>query len=256
MAACVTAFVRSSTRHDFRMCRQCVREAQSLRNPPVKRPSISAWLLAIALFALGYIYFSGDFLKGGVALVLAVMALYADLGPQRKGKSTRKKPLRPKLAETPNTNDTEASRDSKVEAPELAQANFTKIKLIWVGTLLLLTVASYAWPTFGIVFLGSSVFLLGVANNLLSFCSKKLGLFTGSSAAVLALATCAGADLGLIELTVFTIAGAAFGYAFAAVPVGAGKSRQSNDSDDDNRSSGFKAGRGGDFGGGGADGKY
>jgi uncharacterized membrane protein YgcG len=128
------------------------------------------------------------------------------------------------------------------------------LKLLWLGSLGTLAFASYTWPGFGVVFVCASVVLLAIANNLLSIQSKELGLFTGSSAAALALATSAGAGLSALQLLLFAAIGAIAGYVFAAMPVGSERSSESSSNDDDGPSK-VKAG-GGDFGGGGASGKF
>ena len=88
---------------------------------------------------------------------------------------------------------------------------------------------------------------------MLSIQSKELGLYTGTSAALITLAMCAGASLSSWQIIMFTIFGAIAGYGFVAMSVGTIKSNQSSD---DELSSKFTAGGGGDFGGGGANGKY
>lgn len=128
-----------------------------------------------------------------------------------------------------------------------------KTKLIWMSSLLLTTYASYKWTAFGLVFLCLTVIILGLINQLLSIQSKELGLYTGTSAALITLAMCAGASLSSWQIIMFTIFGAIAGYGFVAMSVGTIKSNQSSD---DELSSKFTAGGGGDFGGGGANGKY
>jgi uncharacterized membrane protein YgcG len=128
-----------------------------------------------------------------------------------------------------------------------------RIKQISAVVLILLAAVSYTLPVFGMIFLCSSVILLGIANNLLSIQSKQLGLITGSSAAILAFATSAGAGLGLLQLMLFTVIGGIAGYAFAALTVSADSSEEL--ADEENHTSKIKSG-GGEFGGGGASGKY
>jgi hypothetical protein len=131
-----------------------------------------------------------------------------------------------------------------------------RIKQVSAGLLLSLAAASYAWPGFGVVFLCSSVILLGCANNLLSIQSKRLGLVTGGAASVLAFATSAGAGLSPLQLILFTVFGAIAGYGFAAMPVGSGDANQTEEQEEENPPSKNKSGGGGDFSGGGSSEKY
>lgn len=129
-----------------------------------------------------------------------------------------------------------------------------KIFRIWVSVLALLTLASYKWPGFGTVFLCSSVILLGIANHLLSIQSKKLGLITGGSASILALAACAGAGMSPLKIGILTAIGAIAGYVFAAMPVEIAESKKQRN--DDDQPSKPKVGGGGTFDGGGASGNF
>ena len=123
------------------------------------------------------------------------------------------------------------------------------IKLGWLSCLLVLMLLSYRWPGFGTALACASVLVLGIANNLLSFQSKELGVFTGISIAGLALAASAGADLALLPTALLTAFGAIAGYVFVAFPVEIKTSEQES-------SPRNKSGGGGDFGGGGAGGQY
>ena len=130
-----------------------------------------------------------------------------------------------------------------------------KIKRIWIGSLVPLVMASYTWPGFGVAFVALMVLLIAHANHLLSIRSKELGLVIGCSTAVLVLATSLGAGLSVWQVALFSAIGGLAGYAFSALAVASSTSTNSAASRND-RSSGVKAGGDGDFGGGGASGKY
>jgi uncharacterized membrane protein YgcG len=129
----------------------------------------------------------------------------------------------------------------------------TRQKILLATFLLLLAIASYRWPVLGTVFLCASLTVIGLLNQLLSIQSKELGVVTGAFSSVLALATCTGAQLSIVQLVVLTFFAALAGYGLAAARMG---TQQESDQGNKDSPSKAKTGGGGDFGGGGASGSY
>lgn len=89
------------------------------------------------------------------------------------------------------------------------------------------------------------------ANGYLGIRDRRIGIAAGGTLSVLMAVTCLGSSK-YHPVTLFVFSAAAVGFLFGSVPV----STIESETDDADEKSNFKSGSGGDFGGGGASGKY
>lgn len=128
----------------------------------------------------------------------------------------------------------------------------SKLFTLWVAATFTLPLLGYVWPTFGAISAISMIVTTALLNSLLEINSPKLGRFTALLIGATTLASCVGAATTRVEEVALTLGATIAGYLFAAVAV-----RQTSDkSQHEEPRNGFKSGGGGDYGGGGASGKF
>jgi uncharacterized membrane protein YgcG len=112
-------------------------------------------------------------------------------------------------------------------------------------------VLGYTYPQLGAIFVVSLVALTAIANAILEFNSTRVGRHVALMAGATAMASCVGAASTRNAAIALPLIAAACGYLFSSVRVRFTTSSESESSPPRDLS-----GRGGDFGGGGASGKY